>query len=392
VRTHKLSSLEVKNKSRPGRYGDGGGLYLQISKWGTKAWVFRYMLNGDARTMGLGSVETFSLKEARERARQCRKLLADGEDPIENRKAEHDNRRAEQAKRITFKDAATEFIKVHEPTWKNDKHRQQWRSTLETYAYGKLGDRPVSAIDDAIINDTVADIWMEKQETASRVKNRIQRIVKWIADGKPLPQQAKARRVKHHKALPYKDAPAFMGRLRGKDSISARALEFTVLCAVRTNEAILATWAEIDGDVWTIPADRMKSSREHRVPLSDRALEVLKNIPREHGSNYVFPGARQGRPLSNMAMLQLLRGMEVGGFTVHGFRSTFRDWAAEQTNYPGELAEAALAHVLKDKTEAAYQRGDLLDKRRHLMDAWTHYCASPAAEKGKVVSIRGVAS
>jgi len=231
-----------------------------------------------------------------------------------------------------------------------------------------------------------------KPETASRVKNRIQRIVKWIGDGKPLPQKSKARRVKHHKAMPYKDAPAFMDRLRGKDSISARALEFAILTAMRTNETIGATWAEIDGDVWTIPAARMKSGREHRVPLSDRALEVLKNMPRERGSKFVFPGSRAKLPLSNMAMLELLRGMEGNGLTVHGFRSTFRDWAAEQTNYPRELAEAALAHVLTDKTEAAYQRGDLLEKRRRLMDTWARYCASPPAEKGKVLAMRGAAS
>ena len=341
--------------------------------------------------MGLGSVDTFSLKEARERARQCRQLLADGIDPIENRLAQRDNRRVEDAARITFKDAATEFIKAHEEGWKNKKHIQQWSNTLVAYAFPKLGDRPISAIDDALINEAVADIWTTKQETASRVKNRIQRVIKWFANGKPLPQQAKARRVKHHKALPYKDVSVFMARLRGKDSISARALEFTILTAMRTSETTGATWAEIDGDVWTIPADRMKGGREHRVPLSDRALEVLKNIPRMHGSNYVFPGAREGKPISSMRMLELLSRMEGHGLTVHGFRSTFRDWSAEQTNYPRELAEAALAHVLKDKTEAAYQRGDLLDKRRRLMAAWGRYCETTPKAGGKVVSIRGAA-
>jgi integrase len=382
----------VKNKSKPGRYGDGGGLYLQISKWSTGSWVFRYMLNGKARTMGLGSVETFSLKEARERARQCRQLLADGEDPIENRRVERDVRHAEVAARITFKDAATEFIKAHKAGWKNDKHRQQWRNTLKSYAYGKLGDRPVSAIDDALINDTVADIWTAKPETASRVKNRIQRIVKWIADGKPMPQQSKARRVKHHESLPYKDLPAFMEHLRGRNSTSARALEFTILTATRTGAAIGARWSEIDFDakLWTIPADRKgtKTDVMQRVPLSATVISLLKKLPHIKGCDFIFPGARDGKPLSNMAMLELLRGMIPGNPTVHGFRSTFETWAAEQTNFPEAVVNAAGWHVIKDKVKAAYQRGDLLEKRRVLMAAWDSYCTSPPAEKGKVIPLK----
>jgi integrase len=389
---NRLTDKTVKAATEQGRYADGGGLYLQVSKWGTKAWLFRYMTDGKARQMGLGSVDTFSLKEARERARTARQMLADGIDPIEHRLAERDARRAHEATRITFKDAAKEFIAVHEETWSNAKHRWQWRNTLET-VYGKLGDRPVSAIDDRLINETLAPIWVKTPVTASRVKDRIKRVVNWVAEGKPLPQPSKTRAVKHHAALPYAELPEFMVWLRGKRSISAKALEFTILTAARTGETLEARWGEIDLDakVWTVPGARTKSGRQHRVPLSDRAQEILNNMPREKGGKFVFPGSRAKQPLSNMAMLRLLKSRD-DGLTTHGFRSSFRDWCAEQTNYPRELAEAALAHALKDKTEAAYQRGDLLDKRRRLMDAWTHYCASPPAEKGKVVSIRGAAS
>lgn len=391
---NRLTTVKVKTLTKQGRYADGGGLYLQISQWGTKAWLFRYMLNGRARHMGLGDVDTFSLKEARERARDARQLLADGIDPIEARREERDARRAEEAKRITFKKAAEEFLSAHEGTWRNPKHRQQWRNSLSTYAYPKIGDRPVSAIDEALINETLAPIWTDKPETASRVHQRVRRIVKWVGDGKPLPKPGKARRVRHHPAMPYADLPAFMERLRGMGSISARALEFTILTATRTGETIGARWSEIDLDekIWTVPGERTKSGREHRVPLPDRAVEILKDMPRERGSDYVFPGASKGKPLSNMAMLECLRGMEgCDGLTVHGFRSTFKDWCAEQTNHPREIAEAALAHVLKDKTEAAYQRGDLLEKRRRLMDAWARYCGTRAKASDKVVAMHGAA-
>jgi len=403
---NKLSATFVAKESRPGRYGDGGGLWLQVSQFGTKAWIFRFMLDGKARQMGLGSVETFSLKEARERARQARQLVADGIDPIEARNEKKAAARSEDAKRITFKQASERYIKAHAAGWKNVKHADQWRSTLETYVWPVIGSLAVSSVDTAHVMKILEPIWSEKAETASRVRGRIERVLDWAKArhfrtgenparwkghlDKLLPARSKIAKVKHHAALPYRDMPAFMERLRKMESISARALEFTILSAARTGETIGAKWDEFDFSekVWAVPGERMKSGREHRVPLSDRAIKILENLPREKDSEYVFPGSRKGRHLSNMAMLELLRGMEgTEGLTVHGFRSTFRDWAAERTNFPREIAEAALAHVLKDKTEAAYQRGDLLEKRRRLMAAWSSYCTEKAAERGKILKL-----
>jgi integrase len=390
---NKLSARMVATVSEPGLYGDGGGLWLQVTDAGegqvTKQWIARYMLNWRARKMGLGSVSTFSLAEARERARQVRQQLADGIDPIEARLAERDARRKTEAERITFKAAAERFLNAHESGWRNAKHRAQWRSTLQQYAYASLGPRPVSAIDAALINHTVAPIWTTTPETASRVKQRIERIVQWVKDGMPLPKAGAAKRVKHHSAMAYADLPAFMVNLRSNDSVSAKALEFTILTAARTGESIGAKWSEIDvdGKVWTVPAERMKGGRAHRVPLSDRAVAVLKSLPHEKGNPHVFVGGREGAGLSNMAMLELLKGMDGNGFTVHGFRSAFRDWAAERTNFPREVAEAALAHVLKDKVEAAYRRGDLFEKRAKLMDAWAGFLDKP--EAGTLLKFRG---
>nr|WP_280642661.1 site-specific integrase [Methylocystis rosea] len=316
--------------------------------------MFRFQLNGRARKMGLGSVNDFSLAEARERARLTRQQIADGIDPIEARLAERDARRKDEAERITFKDAAERFLKVHESGWRNEKHRWQWRATLEKYAYPAIGTRPVKAIDAPIINHTLAPIWKKTPETASRTKQRIERVVHWVNAGMPLPAPGKAKRVQHHPALPWRDIPAFMGELRERDSLSARALEFCILTAARTGEVIGARWPEIDlkAKEWTVPADRMKGGREHRIPLSDRAVEVLTALPRLKGETHVFPGPRKGAGLSNMAMLELLRGMRPG-LTVHGFRSAFKDWASEATNHPNIVSETALAHVVSDKVEAA---------------------------------------
>jgi integrase len=341
--------------------------------------------------MGLGSADAFSLAEARERARKARQMLADGIDPIEARLADRDARRKKEVERITFKDASERFLALHESGWRNPKHRAQWRSTLKTYAYATLGQRPVNAIDAALINAALAPIWETKADTASRVKQRIERVCQWVRDGMPLPKINPSKRRKHHAALPYADLPAFMVELSVRDGISARALEVTIQTAARTGEIIGAKWPEISFDkkLWTVPGARTKSGRQHRVPLNKGALDILRKLPREKDSPYVFPGGRAKKPLSNMAMLELLRGMRLnGGLTVHGFRSTFRDWAAEQTNYPREIAEAALAHVVTNKTEAAYLRGDALEKRRRLMDAWAGYCASNGRASGEVVAIR----
>ncbi|WP_353810575.1 integrase arm-type DNA-binding domain-containing protein [Mesorhizobium sp.] len=396
-----MSAVEVAKKSEAGVYGDGGGLYLQVAKSTsktakdgnvTKSWLFRYMLAGKARYMGLGDVQTFNLKEARERARAARQMVADGKDPIEERRERTATLRADDAKRVTFKQASERYIAAHTAGWKNAKHADQWRNTLAAYAWPIIGDLPVAKVETSHIMQIIEPIWTEKTETASRVRGRVELVLDWAKArhyrsgdnparwrghlDKLLPARSKVAKVQHHEALPYADLPAFMARLRAMDSISARALEFTILNAVRTGEAIGATENEFDFEkkLWTIPAERMKSGRPHRVPLSDRAIAILKSVSREADSPFMFPGARKGKPLSNMAMLQLLRGTkEMEGLTVHGFRSTFRDWAAERSNFQREVAEAALAHVLSDKTEAAYQRGDMLEKRRKLMNAWAKF-------------------
>ncbi|MER8662850.1 integrase arm-type DNA-binding domain-containing protein [Mesorhizobium sp. M1148] len=399
-----LSAVEVAKKSKPGTYGDGGGLYLQVAKSTakgaqdgdvTKSWLFRFMLAGKARYMGLGDVQTFNLKEARERARAARQLVSDGKDPIEERRERTATLRADDARRITFKQASERYIAAQKAGWKNVKHAEQWRNTLATYAWPVIGDLPVAKVDTAHVMQILEPIWTTKTETATRVRGRVELVLDWAKArhyrsgdnparwrghlDKLLPARSKVAKVEHHAAMPYAELPAFMSQLRSMDSISARALEFTILTAVRTGEAIGVMESEIDfaNKLWTIPAARMKADRPHRVPLSDRAIDILKSVPREADSPYLFPGARTGKPLSNMAMLELLRGMEgMRGLTVHGFRSTFRDWAAERSNFPREIAEAALAHVLSDKTEAAYQRGDLLEKRRKLMTAWAGFAAT----------------
>ena len=387
---HKLSAVKVARLKQAGRYCDGLGLWLQVSQFGTKAWLFRYTRHGRARQMGLGPLHTVSLAEARERARQARQTLLDGDDPIEIKRKKRDDARAETAERILFKDAAQRFLDLHEASWKNGKHKEQWKSTLKTYAYPTLGIRPIAAIDGALITEALQPIWTKKPETARRVKQRIERVIQWVRDGTPLPSLGASKRVRHHPALPFTALPVFMAELRSRDSISARALEFTILTAARTSEAIGAKWSEFDLDagVWTIPAERMKGGKEHQVPLSKRALAILENLPRERGG-YVFPGARAKSPLSNMAMLELLRGMDGNGFTVHGFRSTFRDWAGDRTNYAREVIEHALAHHIKDKAEASYRRSAALDKRRQLMEAWAKYCSSPVHHSSEVVALHG---
>jgi integrase len=378
-----------------------------VSKWGTKAWLFRYMLDGRAREMGLGSVDTFSLKEARERARVARQKVADRIDPIEAKRGERMAAKAENAKLISFKDAAARYIDAHKAGWKNEKHAAQWEATLSSYVYPTLGELSVADISTAHVLKVLEPIWTAKPETASRVRGRIEAVLDWsTARGhrqgdnparwrghldKLLPAKTKVRRVKHHDAMPYAAVPAFMATLRDMDSISARALEFTILTAARTGETIGARRPEVDAKnkLWTVPGERTKSGREHRVPLSDRALEILQSLPCEDGNDHLFIGARKGKGLSNMAMLELLRGIGANGLTVHGFRSSFRDWAGEQTNFPREVAEAALAHVLPDKTEAAYRRADALEKRRRLMAAWASYCGKPTSRAGEVVALSG---
>ena len=385
---NKLTALKVSRLKTPGRYCDGLGLWLQVSDAGTKAWLFRYTRHGRARQMGLGGLHTISLAEARIRARAARQLLLDGEDPIEVKRRKRDEAKAEGSERMLFRDAVARFLEVHEHTWKNAKHRQQWANTLKDYA-NPLSVRPISAIDGGQITEALAPIWTKKAETARRVKQRIERVCQRVRDRMPLPAPGASKRVKHHPAMTFAELPAFMAELRDRESISARALEFTILTAARTGETIGAKWSEIDIEsaVWTVPAERMKGAKEHDVPLSKRALALLEDLPRELGG-YVFPGARAKAPLSNMAMLELLRGMRGEGLTVHGFRSSFRDWAGDQTAFAREVIEHALAHRIKDKAEASYRRSAALEKRRKLMETWARYCQSPAIS-ADVVALHG---
>jgi integrase len=381
---NKLTALEVSKKKKTGRYSDGHGLWLQVSKTGTKAWLFRYMVNGRARHMGLGPVHTVNLAEARTRARQARQLLLDGKDPIEVKYQARDA--ALDRTNMLFKDAAQRFIQQHEGGWKNPRHRQQWRNTLRDYVYPRLGNRPISSIDGPLITETLSPIWTAKPVTASRVKERIERVCQWVRDGMPAP--AKSRSVKHHEALSVAEVPAFMAELQNVEGIKARALEFTILTATRTSEVLKANWDEINlkAKVWTIPAERMKGGKEHQVPLSRQAIRLLNELPRDK-SGLVFLGSRYGRPLTDGAMWKLAQELRPG-LTVHGLRSTFRDWAGDRTAFPRDVIEFALAHKLPDKVEAAYRRGDALEKRRKLMEVWAQYCSAPASS-AKVVALNG---
>jgi integrase len=387
---------------RAAMLADGGNLYLQatIGKDDTvrRSWVFRYELDGRRHDLGLGPLDTLNLVEAREKARLLRQQLVDGIDPFEAKRQAKKERLAKlaaEARAMTFRQCAEACMKSHADGWKNAKHAAQWRSTLETYAYPVLGDLAVDDIATAHIVRVLQPIWKEKPETASRVRGRIEKVLGWAtvrgfrSEDNParwrghlqelFAAKGKVRPVEHHAALSFTDVPAFMAALRSRNSLSARALEFTILTAVRTGETIGAMWGEIDfaAKTWTIPAARMKAGKAHKVPLSDRAAEILASLPRE--GEHIFP-------LSNMAMLELLRGMRPGT-TVHGFRSTFRDWAAERTSYPNHVAEAALAHTIGDKVEKAYRRGDLFEKRRRLMADWATWCSRPVPTGATVTSI-----
>jgi integrase len=399
---HRLKAIQVAKMSKPGLHPDGGGLYLQVSEAGAKSWLFRFLLAGRARAMGLGSLNTVLLAEARDEAARCRKLLREKIDPIEARNASRGQTALEAAKSITFEQCARAYVEAHRAGWKNAKHAQQWENTLSTYAYPVFGSLPVAGVDTVLVMRCLEPIWNEKAETASRLRGRIESVLDWASVrgyragdnparwrghlAKLLPTRAKVQSVEHHAALPYAEMPAFVAELRKQTGVAARALEFTILTGTRTGEVLGAEWGEINLDerVWTIPASRMKAGAEHRVPLCDRAIELLKELgPSSRG--YVFPGQRPRQPLSNMAMLMLLKRMEREDLTVHGFRSTFRDWAAEKTNTPREVCEIALAHTIGNKADAAYRRGDLFERRRALMAQWQRYCETP--KRAKVVAI-----
>lgn len=395
-----LTVRAVESKRHPGDrtsdvyYADGNGLYLRVKRSGAKSWAFCYMLNRKSREMGLGAAGVITLADAREKALECRRLLANRVDPIEARKSERVEEALREAKTISFDQCATAYIEAHKAGWKNAKHASQWANTLTTYCGGVFGMLPVSAVDTALVVKALQPIWSEKAETASRLRARIEKVLDWATVrghragenparwrghlDKLLPALKKKQRVKHHAALPFNDVNRFISALGAQDGIAARSLEFTILTAARTNEVIGACWGEFDlkKGLWTIPAARMKSHREHRVPLAPAATKLLLSVRPKHveAGDFVFPGQRTGKPLSNMAMLELLKRMDRNDLTVHGFRSTFRDWAAESTNYPREVCEMALAHVVSDQVEAAYRRGDLFEKRRQLMADWAKHC------------------
>ncbi|HUX30534.1 MAG TPA: integrase arm-type DNA-binding domain-containing protein [Thiobacillus sp.] len=401
-----LSALEVNRLSKAGMYFVGGvaGLALQVSGAGARSWILRKMIAGKRRDMGLGGFPDVTLAGAREKARQVRELVDQGIDPIEDRRAKRATLAAERAKAMTFSQCVTAYLDAHGDSWKNAKHRQQWANTLDTYANPIIGNLNVSAVDTGLVLKVLEPIWKTKTETASRLRGRIENILSWATVrgyrqgenparwkghlDKLLAARSKIQQVTHHAALPYAELGSFMADLAKMDGMGARALEFAILCASRSGEVRGATWNEIDlnAGVWIIPAERMKAKREHRVPLSSKAVSLLNTLPRLDGTELVFPGT--SGQLSNMSLTAVLRRMNRGDLTAHGFRSTFRDWAAEQTAYPSEVVEMALAHTIANKVEAAYRRGDLFDKRRRLMDDWAKYCGTARRVVGEVIALK----
>ena len=400
---NRLAPNTVNKKTDAGLYADGGGLYLQITPQGVKSWLFRYMQHGKSHALGLGAVHAISLADARIKAGECRKLLASDIDPLAVRKSDKEKAKLVAARSRTFKQCAEAYVDAHKAAWRNEKHIWQWSNTLERFAYPVFGDLPVQDVDVALICKVLEPIWATKTETATRIRGRIEVILDWATTREYrqgenparwrghlenlLARPSKVQKVKHQPALPYDQIGNFMVTLKEQDGTAALAMAFTILTATRTSEVIGATWDEIDlqKKIWTIPATRIKAGREHRVPLSQPALHILHEMKKQHDmtnpkndktkDRWVFTGQKQGNPLSNMAMLMLLKRMGRKDITVHGFRSSFRDWAAEQTHFARDVAEMALAHAIGDKVEAAYRRGDLFDKRCQLMAAWARYCS-----------------
>jgi integrase len=402
---NRLTTLKVSRTKRPGMYADGGGLYLRIADGGSKQWIYRYVTNGRCRDMGIGPCHVLTLAEARERARNASKLRLDGLDPIAYKREQRSAAIVAAAKAMSFRQCAEGFIKDNEAEWTHPKHRQAWEMTLAKYVYPKLGELPVKMIDTTLVLDAIKPLWARVPETASRVRGRIEAVLGWATvhnyrtGDNParwqnhleqvLPARTKVAKIEHHAALPYAQAAGFMGKLRQDTSIMARCLEFITLTAARLGEAAGATWKEIDLEArtWTIPAKRMKAGKEHKVPLSPAAIALLKDMRAIRQSDYVFPGYKQGRPLGHNAVWTVAKRAGGADITVHGLRSTFRDWAAERTNFPNEVVEMALAHAIPSAVEAAYRHGDLFEKRRRLMEAWAEFCGKPAAG-GKIVALR----
>ena len=400
-----LTVRAVETK-KPGKYADGGrsGLWLNVSPTGARRWFVRVVIDGKRREMSLGTYPLTSLADAREKALDAQKLARRGQDPIKTR----NQNEIRKTSTPTFTSCAAKFIRSHRRGWRNKKHARQWVSTLKTYARPTIGNVPVDRVETEEILAILTPLWTQKTETAKRVQGRIENILdfaaarKWREPINParwrghldklLPKPSKVTKVQHFPAMDFKSVPAFMTELEVNESFSSLALQLLILTATRTSEVLRATWTEFDleSSVWTLAPERMKGAREHKVPLSNSAMTILSNLPRIEGNPFVFPGARHGRPLSNMALLQLMRGMGYGAggnrgaFVPHGFRSSFRDWSGEVSSFPRDIAEMALAHAIKDKTEAAYRRGDLLNKRRLMMQEWADWCTKP---KDKIVPV-----
>lgn len=401
---NKLSALEVKSETRPGRHSDGGGLYLQVEPSGSKSWVFMWKRDGKRTAMGMGAFPAVGLADARNKAEAARKNLAGGRDPLLHARQEADREEAEP----TFAEAAEAFLdEDRKASWRNAKHRAQWVMTLGDAYCKHLRPMKVSAIGTEDVLKVLKPVWSAKPETASRIRGRIERVLSfakmrgWRSGENPamwrghldaiLPKAEKLKRRGHHRAMAYQNVPAFVQRLREASGMDAKVLEFTILTAARSGETVNATWDEVDFEqkVWIVPAGRMKAGRSHDVPLSARAIALLRSLPKRVDSPYIFASRRKGRPISAASMEMLLRRWELKDqTTIHGFRSAFRDWAGDCTNFPREVAEAALAHVVGDKAEQAYRRGTALERRRKLMTAWADFLASGVG-KGKVIPLAG---
>jgi integrase len=405
--TERLTVRTIQGLKARGMHADGGGLYLRVGPTGSKSWVFRYVANGRQHDMGLGPFPDITLQMARERAQTHRRARLDGNDPLADKRAVRAAERLATAKVMNFKECADAYVASHSAGWRDVRTVGQWQQSLTAYVFPILGDLPVQAIDTGLVMKAIEPLWTTKTTTASRVRQRIESVLDYAAargyrsGDNParwrghldnlLPKRSKVARVVHHPALPYGEIAGFITELRRRDSASARALEFSILTASRRAEVLGARWSEINmaERLWIIPAERMKAAREHRVPLSVGAMAVLRQMEHMSTSAYVFPGQGGMKPLGEVAIWRLLRTMGRGELTMHGMRSTFRDWAAERTNFPREVAEISLAHAVGDATERAYQRGDLMQKRASLMQAWAKFCDSPAASGEKVVAIGG---
>ena len=407
-----LTMKAVERTKKPGRYRCGlvKGLLLQVTASGAKSWVLRYELNGRERWLGLGSVADFGLKDARDRARSARQLLADKIDPVEEKQATQAAAKLAAARKLTFREAAERYFDQNAERWRNASHREQFLGTLKAHVFPMLGAVDVASIDTPDILRALEPIWKTKSITADRTRGRIEQVLDWAlvrghrpAGSNParwkghldqvLPPPRQLAPIVHHNAMSYRDVPAFMAALRKHDTVPARALEFLIHTAARSNEVLGAKWGEIDfvGKIWTVPAERMKGKREHRVPLSAAMIELLRNLPRD-GSDQVFIGKRAGAPIHRMALTWLMQLLgQAGKATTHGFRSSFRDWAGEATAFPHDVCEAALAHVRGDKSVQAYARGDLFKRRQLMMEQWSKFCTSPpakAAAADNVVTMR----